>query len=218
MAKSTAWYLVACQLAMLLYPFPRADLSHLAYTSAFACALSAIWISHALPRALSSAVALFMMFWSLTFLFQPVNTLMNTVRIETPAGPALVSRLHEPEVKALLAYVKKEDTLLVYPFQPNLGYLMQAKNPTSFMFMQPAMMTATEEQAMLDDLHRTRPKWIVWFPWTEKQFVRIFPGAAGMPYGFPKIEDWIREHYTVRVHLEARDFNLLEFRDRSAFP
>ena len=210
-SQSTAWYLAGCQLAMILYPFPRADLSHLAYTSAFACALSAIWIARKLPRQVSFGLALFLMFWSLGFLYRPVTTYMNTVRMQTPAGSALVARLHEPEVKALMEHVQKGETLFVYPFMPNLGYLMQARNPTSFMFMQPAMMNAEQELALVDDLKRTHPQWIVWFPWTEKQFVTIFPGAEGMPYNFPEAERWIEANYTLRVHLKEVNFHLFEY-------
>ena len=216
--KSTAWYLVACQIAMILYPFPRADLQHLHYTAAFAYGLAAIWVAHNLPAKASGLIAMFFMFWSLAFLYQRAATNLNAKQFDTPIGPVMVCGLHQPDVRLLLDNVHPGDTLFVYPFMPTLTFLTQAKNPTAFTFIQPGMMKEPEANALLDDLKRTKPHWIVWFPWTRQDFVRIFPGAKNLPHDYPRIQSWVEANYTKKAWSPGLKFDLLELRTSPGQP
>ena len=207
---NTAWFLIACQLAMLGYSYPRIDVSHLAYTSAFSVALVAIWVACKMPPKLSPAVAMFFVFWSLAFVYQRANIVINARPYDTPVGPVMVAAAHQSDVKILLAAVRPGDTMFAYPFMPTLGFLTQARNPTSFMFIQPGMMKDSEEQALLDDLKRTMPKWILWFRSTREQFLQAFPGAGNLAYHYPRTEAWIEENYHLKSKLPALTYDLWE--------
>ena len=210
--KQTAWYLIACQFAMLAYSLPRIDVSHLAYTSSFSVALATVWMTWRLPRKVIPAVALFFIFWSLAFVYQRVHIETGAQRFDTPAGPVMVASAHQPDIKTLLANVHPGDTMFAYPFMPTFGFLTQARNPTSFMFIQPGMMKDPEEQALLADLQRTRPSWILWFRSTREQFLQAFPGAAGLAYHYPHTEAWIEVNYHMKSRLPALAYDLWELR------
>ena len=207
---SAAWYLVACQSAMLIYSIPRVDLSHLAYTSAFACALSAVWIAWQLPRKLAAGVALFLIVGSLAFVYRRASVNAGARRVETPIGSVLVPAVYQSDVTTLLSSVHAGDTMFVYPFMPSLGFLTQARNPTSFLFIQPGMMKDAEERALMEDLRSSRPRWILWFPSTREQFLGAFPGASRLAYHYPRIEDWIEANYVMRAKLPGIAYNLWE--------
>ena len=193
--KSVFLYLAAVILGLIVATMPRLCVSMLLYTSALPLAAAAIYISRSWPaRATAYSMMLLgmfmaafaMNFWSESTKSQPLASPVGVIR------PAPDDR---PGVAALLDQVKPGQSLYVHPYMPLLYFVTQAKNVSRFNFLHPGMMAASEEQAVMEDLAKSSPEWLLFLAWSREDFLSLFPGGANRSDRFPRIESWIEANY-----------------------
>jgi len=57
--------------------------------------------------------------------------------------------------------IQPGDSVFVFPYLPVLYPLLDAHNPTRFLYLQPGMMTAADEREAVRELEAARPRWVV---------------------------------------------------------
>jgi hypothetical protein len=190
-------FLFAFMAAMVATAFPRADVFHLAYAAVPAYALSAIWIwrSRLAPFAVVPAVAL-----AALFLLNTLLTVTSLRPLATAAGPVRVPQdLHGP-LEAILKEVRPGQKLFVHPYLPVLYILTGARNPTRYCYVQPGMMTASDEAQVLAQLDADPPGFVAWLALSDAEFRRVFPSARGAAVRFAKLEEWIEQRTVPTPH------------------
>uniref|UniRef100_Q01PL8 Glycosyltransferase RgtA/B/C/D-like domain-containing protein n=1 Tax=Solibacter usitatus (strain Ellin6076) TaxID=234267 RepID=Q01PL8_SOLUE len=186
-------YLLLCMLVFTLTTFPRMDNMHLAFVAPIAYALTAAWLARCAPRLLSHCVVLFLSVWAMLFLINASGQL-HAESVNTPVGLVRVGA-DASELRSLIRTVHPGDGLYVHPYMPVLYFLTAGRNPTRFSFLNPGMMGAAEELAVLVDLRARPPEWILYLPVSRAEFLRVFPHGGHLDHRFRRIEDWILAAY-----------------------
>jgi hypothetical protein len=194
-AKNAIPYLLACMVMYVGSTYPRADVAHLAFVAVLPAALTAVWIARCAPRWFTAGLLSFLVFWAGVFLGQTASSLRGEVAVVTPVGTLRAAPSDPQAVGALLQAVRPDDTLFVYPYKPLFYFLTQGRNPTRYSYLQPGLMTHTEEVAALEALESSPPRWLLYLPLSRAEFLRVFPHAAGLDHRFPLIEAWREREY-----------------------
>lgn len=206
-------YLLACMVMYVGSTYPRADVAHLAFVAVLPAVLTAVWIDRYAPRWLTAALLGVLVVWAGVFLAQAASGLRGEVAVVTPVGTLLATPSDAQAVGALLQAVRPDDTLYVHPYKPLLYFLTQARNPTRYSYLAPGMMTHNEEAAALEALENSPPRWLLHFPLSRAEFLRVFPHAAGLDHRFPLIEAWReREYVPVEPPVIVAGYRLYERR------
>lgn len=188
-------YLLACTVAFAVATLPRPDLMHLSFASVPAYALAAIWIARYAPPRVVPLVSIWFSLWACLFAFNAASSFARLQIANSPVGDLRVAPDQAADVRRMLATIHPGDGLYVHPYMPLLYFLTQARNPTRFAFLGPGMMTTVEESQALDELSRNPPQWVFYLPLTRDEFLRVFPGGAGLNQRFERIEGWIQANY-----------------------
>jgi hypothetical protein len=205
-------YLLACMAMEVVSAYPRADLLHLAFVAALPAVLTAVWIARYAPGWLVPVFAV-PAACALVFLAEAASPLGSEVAAVSPVGTLRVSASDAPAVAALLKTVHPGDSLYVHPYMPMLYFLTQARNPTRYSHIVPGLMTHADETAVLDDLERSPPRWVLYFPIGRAGFLQTFPSATNLDHRFPTIEAWrLREYAPVEPPVDVRGYRLYERR------
>lgn len=188
-------YLLACSVAFVIGTLPRPDLMHLSFACVPAYALAAIWmVRYASPRP-AAVVSIWFGLWAGMFALNAASGYAHMQNLDSPVGQLRVAPDQIADARRLFATVRPGDGLYVHPYMPLLYFLTQAHNPTRFAYLGPGMMTTVEESDALHDLERTPPQWVFYLPLTREEFLRVFPGGAGLNQRFDRIESWIQANY-----------------------
>ncbi len=206
-------YLIACVAALTLATLPRPDVMHLAFAVAPAYALSAIWISRYLTPHWTAGLFSFLALWAAVFAYSGVAGLLSCRRLDSPVGRVLVQSGQEPAFRRLLATVRRNDSLFVYPYLPVLYFITQSRNPTRYSFLAPGMMTSADEHLAAEELSEHPPQWILFLPLNREEFLRVWPAGTKLNYHFTELEQWIAENYgPVAESFDVGGYQLLECR------
>lgn len=218
-AENAIPYLLACMVMYVASTYPRPDLTHLAFVAVLPAALTAVWIARYAPRWLTTGLLGFLAIWAGAFLAQTASGLRGEVAVVTPVGTLRATPSEAQAVGALLHLVRPDDTLFAHPYTPLLYFLTQGRNPTRYSYLAPGMMTRNEEAGALEALVHSPPRWLLYFPLSRAEFLRVFPHAAGLDHRFPMIEAWrLRDYVPVEPAVIVAGYRLYERRPIPAHP
>lgn len=128
-----------------------------------------------------------------------VNTSSRVGQIQMVAGNA--NALFKME-----GLIPARSTLFVYPYLPWIYTLLDAHNPTRYSFLQPGMMTAADEDKVLEDLNRRPPEFLFWQEFTDDRVKLIWPSSNPDRHRFIRLETWFLDHYEESEAIEGGNF------------
>jgi hypothetical protein len=85
--------------------------------------------------------------------------------------------------------------MFVYPYIPVHYFVTQARNPTTFSYLVPGMMTEEDGMTALDQLRQDPPQWLLYLELTREEYLRVLPSATSLAWRFDTLEDWMTHHY-----------------------
>ena len=209
-------YLAAVMIAFIAATAPRLSATMLLYTAALPVAATAIWISRCWSaRATSYVVMLFAAFMS-AFVLNFWSEVSKGLPVQTPVGLVKAAPDDTPALTAVLRQIKPGESLYVHPYMPLLYFITQGKNAARFNFLHPGMMSENDESAVLADLAKAPPQWMMYSLWSRKDFLSLFPGGVGKSERFPRIESWVDAHYeVVEPTVALSGYRLMRRRDQA---
>lgn len=189
-----AWPFGLAAAAALAACWPRFGAAQLLFGSAFfwtvCCSAPGCLASPRRQRTIAAGLLL------ATVLAWVAGRPQNELRpIDTPAGRLEVSRLHFVQLNDLLAAVHPGDKLFVYPYLPALYFVLGARNPAPYSWLQPGMMGPRDEELALKSLRDDPPRWIVWHDFTEDFILRNWPSTDRSRMRFPRLESFFAAEY-----------------------
>lgn len=187
-------YLALCIAALAVSTHPRSDVAHLAYIAALPYALAGIAIYRLVPARPRIWIVIFFGVWAAVFARQVFAG--GSQIIETPVGVVRESTAEASAVSELLARVRPQQTLFVYPYKPLFYFLTQTENPSRFSYLQPGLMTADDAALVLSELRAHPPDWVLYLDLSQSEFDRVFPSGKNVPAHFPDLEIWIKSNYS----------------------
>ncbi len=119
-----------------------------------------------------------------------------TIPVSTQLGELHCTYRDQPNVDFATSVIQPGDSLFVYPYQPIWYSLTGGVNPTRFNFLQPGMMTAGDETAVLQQLTVHPPRWVIWHKLSPQMVLAIWPNSDRSTLQFKTIEQFIRKRYS----------------------
>jgi hypothetical protein len=105
----------------------------------------------------------------------------------------------------VLAHVSPGDSLFAFPYEPVYYFLTAGQNPTRYLWLQPGMMSSSDESTALTKLRARPPQWIIYRDLAPADYLRIWPGSDPAHLRMKSIEDWIRANYRIETSATSPD-------------
>jgi hypothetical protein len=122
----------------------------------------------------------------------------RVTEVRTALGTVVCRPGDAAQLQPILDRVGTEDSLFVYPYFPLLYALTGARNPTSYLFVQPGMMDDDDMAKAARELRRDLPKYVVHVPLPEAAIRRNWPGTQRITSTGP-IDEVVAEHYRLDI-------------------
>ncbi len=116
--------------------------------------------------------------------------------------------------------IAENTTMFVFPYLPSLGYALKTRNPTSYSYLQPGMMSHADEALTLRELQANPPGFILRQYFPDDQILSVWPNSDRSEMRFPSIEGFIAAAYTKVDDVKSPHFQVtvLERRNPPAPP
>jgi len=124
----------------------------------------------------------------------------RVTEVRTALGMVICRPGDAAQLQPILDRVGTEDSLFVYPYFPLLYALTGARNPTSYLFVQPGMMDDDDMVKVARELLGDLPKYIVHVPLPEAAIRRNWPGTQRITSTSP-IDGVVAEHYRLDIRI-----------------
>ncbi len=92
--------------------------------------------------------------------------------------------------------IPENETVFVFPYLPSIGYALKTRNPTSYSYLQPGMMSHADEAITLRELQANPPEFVLRQYFPDDQILSVWPDSDRSEMRFPSIEDFIAAGYT----------------------
>jgi hypothetical protein len=195
-------------LGLLATAYPRLEAMQLLFVTAPFFALAVALAFRNAPVSLHPSLTSLLIIPSAFFLFLFVSQRSYLEPIETRVGTQLAPPETLPGLEKLHAAVPAGSKVFVFPYLSSLYYLLQAKNPTRYEYLQPGMMGGNDETRVLDDLDRNPPDIILWQELPDHAILKAWPNSDPAKMRFPRIENFIRANYRQVDEARAPFFSL----------
>jgi len=187
--------LLGAAAALTLAAWPRWTSDTLLHTLALSWFLCALLLYRAAPprqRFWYCGVVLVVSAGSLApKLFAPLQQSLIETRVGTLRDPN-----DEAETLARLEqWVRPGDTLFSFPYLPGAYVYLDARNPTTFAFFQPGMMSPRDERRAIDELRADPPRWVIYERFPTAAVLRIWPGTDPARIPMAAINGYLFDHY-----------------------
>lgn len=111
-----------------------------------------------------------------------------------------VGSLRDPDnevdlLEGLEHWIQPGDSLFSFPYMPSAYYFLNARNPTRYSFLQPGMMTGTDEQRALAELAAAPPRWVIYENYPPKAVLAIWPNSDPALIPQTAFKRYFQEHY-----------------------
>jgi 4-amino-4-deoxy-L-arabinose transferase-like glycosyltransferase len=189
--------------AMVLTTWPRWDVNLLIGVTPPCYVLLTIWGEERLGSLASRPIKVFVLagyaiaaalaFVYAADLFSTVNSfsyfptrlgLLRNIPEDGDAWASLEQRIPEGE------------SVFVFPYLPSIGYMLKARNPTSYSYLQPGMMSRADEAVVLGELKANPPKFILRQLFPDRQILVVWPNSDRSLMRFPSIDGFIATRYS----------------------
>jgi hypothetical protein len=91
--------------------------------------------------------------------------------------------------------IQPGDSLFVFPYLPALYPLLDAHNPTRFLYLQPGMMTAGDERDAIAEVEAGRPRWVVLADIPRETILAAWPRSEASRIPMEAMHLYLRTHY-----------------------
>lgn len=202
------WMLAVCAGVMLVSSYPRPNITNLRYLCPLFVVLSGVLLFRFRYWRIAMGAATFLS--AVLLLYAGTNIGKGEV-VETPRGAVRFPAESVAMQRMLQKHVRPGDSMFVFPYEPVSLFLSGGRNPTHYSFLQPGMMTASDEQAAVADLRAHPPRWVYYSDVPPEAYLRIWPTSDPARLRMPEIEGFIRAQYREvdRVEMNGLAFRLL---------
>ena len=118
----------------------------------------------------------------------------RVTEVRTALGTVVCRPSAAAWLQPVLDRVTSEDSLFVYPYFPLLYALTGARNPSTYLFLQPGMMGDDDMAKAARELRADLPKYIVRVPLPEAAIRRYWPGTQRIT-STGQLDEVVAEHY-----------------------
>lgn len=91
--------------------------------------------------------------------------------------------------------IQPGDSLFVFPYLPVLYPLLDAHNPTRYLYLQPGMMTAGDEREAIAEVEAGRPRWVVMEELPRESILEVWPRSEPSRIPMEAMHRYLRTHY-----------------------
>ena len=195
--------LVFC-LALFTTAIPKWDAYSLHFISApffslaFACVFAAVpEVLRLSMRGLGAALCFF-------FLFNAFTLPDRLSNMPSRAGQLMAADTTIRAFEILEQAIPAKSRVFVYPYMTSLYTLLDVENPARHEFLQPGMMTSTDEDTVLEDLAKTPVDFIFWQDFPDADVRRVWPSSNPDRHRFTRLEKLIREGFEPGVEVSIQ--------------
>jgi hypothetical protein len=187
--------LLGATVALVLSALPRWSSLQLAFVSAVPFALCGILLHRVLPPHWRRAVYAGVMVLAAGPILQKSAAAFQDTTLQTRAGVLAGSPEDAAYLEPLERRIHAGDTLFVFPYLPVLYPLLDAHNPSRYLYLQPGMMTAGDERRAIADLERSPPLWVVTAEPTPAEVLSVWPGSDPSRVPMEAMHAYLQSHY-----------------------
>jgi hypothetical protein len=212
--KGPAALLVWLALAMTLTTWPRWDVNLLIGVTPPCYVILTIWCEELArsPRKAVQMAVLTAYILTITLSFAYAADLFTTVDSFTyfPTRLGLLRNIAEDgdAYGALEQRIPQGATLFVFPYLPSIGFALQTRNPISYCYLQPGMMSRADEAQALAELEAHPPRFILRQYFPDRQILNVWPNSDRSLMRYPSIEHFIEQRYTNVDKVQSPHFQL----------
>ncbi len=187
--------LLAVTLALVFSAWPRWSTSQLLFVSAVPFGLCGILLHRWMDA--RRRLALYAAFLLLAAIsgFQKTAAAFDYSGFSTRAGFLRGTPEDVEFLEPLERRVQPGDSLFVFPYLPALYPLLDAHNPTRFLYLQPGMMTAGDEREAVAEVEAGRPRWVVMADIPRETILAAWPRSDPSRIPMEAMHLYLRTHY-----------------------
>jgi hypothetical protein len=212
--------LVWLALAMTLTTWPRWDVNLLIGVTPPCFVIVTIWCEERArsPRRTLQAAILGVYVLTITLSFTYAAELFTTIDsfVYFPTRLGLLRNIAEDgdAYSALEQRIPRGETAFVFPYLPSIGFALQTRNPISYCYLQPGMMSRADEAKALAELAAHTPRFILRQYFPDRQILNVWPNSDRSLMRFPSIERFIDERYAAVDKVHSPHFEITVYERR----
>jgi hypothetical protein len=92
-------------------------------------------------------------------------------------------------------WIKPGDSVFSFPYLPAAYYYLNARNPSTYTFLQPGMMTQEDERRALAELRADPPQWVIYEKFPPEAVLSIWPGTDPSRIPMVAMDGYLSGHY-----------------------
>ncbi len=193
--KGPPLFLALCGVAAIAGCYPRMDNGHLVYATSFWYVCSFIALATTLPSRVRLPLAMLASLGAATFALNAIVSRAALAEMSGRSGRLVGEAVDLALVQDLEHTVGLNDNFFVFPYLPVAYFVTGAANPTRYSFLQPGMMSGSDEQLALDALARSPPEKVLYMRIPASAYLRLFPSSDPTRLEMPRIEAWLGRCY-----------------------
>lgn len=219
--KGPAALLVWLALGMLLTTWPRWDVNLLIGVTPPCYVILLNWCEktmrsgNTMVRAAILSTYLVALTLSFTYAAQLLSTVDAFVYFPTRFGLQRNIAEDGDAWAALEQRIPEGESVFVFPYLPVINYMLKTRNPTSYAWLQPGMMSHEDEAIVLRELQASPPKFILRQYYPDVRVLSVWPNSDRSRMRFPSIEGFIASRYTAVDKVTSPHFEFTVFERRT---
>ena len=187
--------LLGAIVALMLSAWPRWTADELLYTAALSSGLCAALLYRLLPPHSRTAAAVIFLVAAAAVEGQKAYAALDLYPFDTRVGTVRGDGEDKEMMAALERHVQPGDTLFAFPYLPPLYYLLNARNPTRYTFLQPGMMNARDEAEAVAELSAAPPRWVIYENLPASAILILWPGSDPARIQMVAMHTYLESHY-----------------------
>lgn len=187
--------LLAVTVALALSAWPRWSSIQLLFVAAVPFTLCGVLLHRSIDS--GRRPGLYMAFLLLAAIsgFQKTAAAFDYTGFSTRAGFLRGTAEDAEFLEPLEQRIQPGDSLFVFPYLPALYPLLDAHNPTRYLYLQPGMMTPADEREAITEVETARPRWVVLAEITRGTILAAWPGSDPSRIAMDAMHVYLRTHY-----------------------
>jgi hypothetical protein len=187
--------LLAVTLALVLSAWPRWSSIQLLFVAAVPFTLCGILLHRSIDaRRQPGLYAAFLLLAAISGV-QKTAAAFDYSGFSTRAGFLRGTAEDAEYLEPLEQRIQPGDSLFVFPYLPALYPLLDAHNPTRYLYLQPGMMTAGDEREAIAEVEASRPRWVVMAEISRETVLAAWPGSDPSRIAMEAMHLYLRTHY-----------------------
>ena len=180
---------------MVFSAWPRWTADELFYTAALSTALCAALLYRVVPARVRTGVCAFLLFAAAVSIAKKVDVALDLFPFQSRVGTMRGTGEDQEFLQALERHIQPGDSLFAFPYLAPMYYLLNARNPTRYSFMQPGMMTVQDESLALAQLSAAPPRWVIFENLPAEVVLILWPGSDRAAIPMTAINTYLRRNY-----------------------